>query len=269
MKYPIFLNSIPKSGTHLLSKALMGLPGVSHSGSHLERKKIAEFVDPGVDFPVEGREDMHIPNDMPAITRLLASIQPGQFITAHMIFNYPVRKVIRELGYKKLLLFRDPRDVVVSWANFIVKEETHLLYPFFSETDFNFRIISGIRGVPGDITGTRRQEPINELMTRYVRWKTEGDAFFVKFEDLIGDKGGGSRESQQKMIKGIADYFEIDCPDEVIDQVCDSLFGGTYTFNKGMIGAWREHFTEAHKSVFKEETGDLLIQLGYESDMDW
>lgn len=269
MKYPIFLNSIPKSGTHLLAKALMGLPNVSHSGSHLERKKIAEFVDPGVDFPVEGREDMHIPNDMPAIERLLQTIGPGQFITAHMVFNYPMRKVLRDLNYKKLLLLRDPRDVVLSWANYIVKEQAHLLYPFFSQTDLDFRIISGIRGVSGDITGTRRQEPIAELLTRYVRWKNEDDTFLVKFEDLIGEKGGGSREMQKKVIEGIAAYFEIECPESIIDQVCDSLFGGTYTFNKGLIGAWRDRFTETHKAVFKEETGDLLIKLGYESDMNW
>ena len=28
-------------------------------------------------------------------------------------------------------------------------------------------------------------------------------------------------------------------------------------------------FTERDKEVFKEEAGDLLIELGYEKDVDW
>jgi hypothetical protein len=41
------------------------------------------------------------------------------------------------------------------------------------------------------------------------------------------------------------------------------------TFRKGVPGNWKEHFTEANKSLFKDKTGDLLITLGYEEDYDW
>jgi hypothetical protein len=41
------------------------------------------------------------------------------------------------------------------------------------------------------------------------------------------------------------------------------------TFRRGQPGEWREHFTEANKSAFKETAGDLLVRLGYEVDDQW
>lgn len=38
---------------------------------------------------------------------------------------------------------------------------------------------------------------------------------------------------------------------------------------KGVAGDWRETFTERDRRIFKEEAGDLLVELGYEKDLDW
>jgi lipopolysaccharide transport system ATP-binding protein len=38
---------------------------------------------------------------------------------------------------------------------------------------------------------------------------------------------------------------------------------------KGIAGDWRNHFSDALKSDFKERWGDLLIATGYERDLDW
>ncbi|HYZ05733.1 MAG TPA: sulfotransferase domain-containing protein, partial [Rubrobacter sp.] len=40
-------------------------------------------------------------------------------------------------------------------------------------------------------------------------------------------------------------------------------------YRKGIAGDWKNHFTEKDRRVFKEEAGELLIQLGYEEDLDW
>lgn len=40
-------------------------------------------------------------------------------------------------------------------------------------------------------------------------------------------------------------------------------------FRKGISGDWREVFTERDKGIFKEEAGDLLVELGYEEDLSW
>jgi hypothetical protein len=37
-------------------------------------------------------------------------------------------------------------------------------------------------------------------------------------------------------------------------------------FRKGIVGDWRNFFTERDESIFREEAGDLLVELGYDSD---
>jgi sulfotransferase 6B1 len=41
------------------------------------------------------------------------------------------------------------------------------------------------------------------------------------------------------------------------------------TFRKGRSGEWRNYFKEEHKQQFKQVTGDLLVQMGYEQDDNW
>lgn len=269
MKHPIFLNSIPKSGTHLLSKALTDVPGIAHSGMHLERKSIAKFVDQGVDFPVKGREDINLVTDMPWIERLLMTIRPGQFITAHVKYHKSLQDALEKMRFKKLLMVRDPRDIVVSWADYIAKAKDHLLYPYFEQTDIEYRISCGIKGIGSAITKTRRQPAISELISWYLKWKTDGGALLVRFEQVIGEQGGGSRQTQHAVLKQVLDFLSVACKKTDIDKICDNLFGGTYTFNKGMIGRWKECFTDKHKDQFKSEAGQFLVEMGYETDLNW
>ena len=43
----------------------------------------------------------------------------------------------------------------------------------------------------------------------------------------------------------------------------------SHTFRSGKTGGWCEHFSEKNKELFKEVSGDLLIQLGYEKNNNW
>ena len=38
---------------------------------------------------------------------------------------------------------------------------------------------------------------------------------------------------------------------------------------KGKKGGWKNFFQEEHKQAFKKIAGDLLIELGYETDLNW
>ena len=40
-------------------------------------------------------------------------------------------------------------------------------------------------------------------------------------------------------------------------------------YRKGVAGDWINHFTPDHVRVFREEFGDALITMGYESDLNW
>ena len=92
----------------------------------------------------------------------------------------------------------------------------------------------------------------------------------VLFEDLVGEKGGGSKESQLEVIKAIVKHLDISLTEkEIQENVIDKLFGGTGTFREGKIGAWKNYFTPEHKKLFKLYGGEMLIKLGYEKDLNW
>jgi hypothetical protein len=40
-------------------------------------------------------------------------------------------------------------------------------------------------------------------------------------------------------------------------------------YRKGVLGDWVNHFTPRHRRAFKERYGELLVRLGYETDLDW
>lgn len=40
-------------------------------------------------------------------------------------------------------------------------------------------------------------------------------------------------------------------------------------YRKGISGDWKNYFSEDHKVIFKENWGELLLYLGYESNNDW
>ena len=57
--------------------------------------------------------------------------------------------------------------------------------------------------------------------------------------------------------------------DDIIRWICENSFGKTSTFRKGQIGNWKNIFGRAEIDLFKELTGNLLIELGYEKTKNW
>jgi hypothetical protein len=45
--------------------------------------------------------------------------------------------------------------------------------------------------------------------------------------------------------------------------------GRSPTFRSGRVGGWKEQFSPENKRLFKDVAGELLIRLGYESNLDW
>ncbi len=88
----------------------------------------------------------------------------------------------------------------------------------------------------------------------------------IRFEDLVGEKGGGSRERQIRTLKNIAEYLEVPVSQEILGYVADNLFGGGGTFRKGQINGWKTQFNEKNKTLVHQVLGEELYELGY---CDW
>ncbi len=100
----------------------------------------------------------------------------------------------------------------------------------------------------------------------------------VKFENLIGPKGGGSLETQKNEIRKIAGSIGISLSTKELDYLCDNLFGirnvdkGTgydITFRKGQTGDWKQSFNSYTVGLFKEKYNETLLQFEYETIDNW
>jgi hypothetical protein len=102
-----------------------------------------------------------------------------------------------------------------------------------------------------------------------------GDNYYqVRYEDLLAEPVGE--------VMRLLEFLEADSDEEVARGCVEAasfeqLSGGrtqgeeasSSFYRKGIAGDWKNHFTEKDRRVFKEEAGELLIQLGYEDDLDW
>jgi hypothetical protein len=62
----------------------------------------------------------------------------------------------------------------------------------------------------------------------------------------------------------------IELTDDELQYIAANVYNTkASTFRKGGTGNWKKVFTGEHVKLFKEQTGDLLIRLGYETSDDW
>jgi hypothetical protein len=96
----------------------------------------------------------------------------------------------------------------------------------------------------------------------------------VKYEDLL--------ERPEEGTEQLLAFLGADASEEVVSECVRTASFENWTdgrgrgqedpysfFRKGVAGDWKNVFTEQDKLIFKEEAGDLLIELGYEKDNDW
>ena len=87
----------------------------------------------------------------------------------------------------------------------------------------------------------------------------------VRFEDLIGAKGGGTDMKQLDMIKGIFNYLQIDGIDaeEIASKAYDK---GSTTYRKDKIGGYKDVLSHKQLELVNDLHGDIIKQFGYEVD---
>lgn len=265
------INSLPKSGTNLLIKAATLFPGIRSLALHLSPDRVASWKRPedegaatvpiGVSWPR--------PMPLPAVRRALEQIGNGHFASTHVSFSQPLADLLVRMGLKSLLILRDPRDVVVSLANYIARTPVHPLYPHYQPLSEPKRVMLSICGIPA----VERDQPmlldIGESCRNVLPWMSQPLNYTTTFEKIVGPRGGGSREAQRKELANIARHLGIRHRRHDLDAIAEQVFGGTATFLKGSISTWPSHFSAEHKAAFKQVAGQVLVDMRYEKNCDW
>jgi sulfotransferase 6B1 len=265
----VLLNGPGKSGTHLLSDCLSLMPKMMFSGRHFA---LPEFFRGSVGPPdPRARQPASSPPlDVKRLRKYLERCPRGMFVTAHARFHPDFSDLVEDLGFKHILLLRDPRDIAVSHASYMLRDTLHVLHGYYTEMlkSDDERLMASIRGFEGD--AGPYLPPIRESFGAYLPWTEDPSTLVVRFEQLIGPRGGGDADKQLAEIERIARFVERPLSRQQASRIALKTYAQeSLTFRKGQVGDWRNRFTEAHKRAFKDTAGDLLIELGYEGSSDW
>lgn len=249
----IFVNSFPKAGTHLMTAELVKIEGIMNSYLHLEPR----FYNLRGEY---GKRSLDVRLDVSKLTKRLRRIRPGQFVTAHFGFNSDFNSTLNELNFKTIFVVRDPRDVVVSELNYAMTLKRHflrstLLKSYATERERLDALIDGIDIPP-------YQRALGKRWRQYIEWADAPGVLTVRFEDLVGSRGGGDDAVKRATMDRVARHLGLASSDGVDSE---RLYATTWTptLRKGKIGTWRDVLTTEQVERIRRDAGDVLDRLGY------
>lgn len=239
----VLANSVPKAGTHLLESCLAALPGLFDGGVHLDLR--------------QGDEEMR--------TRLLG-MPDGGVATAHLIHAPRFVRLIRATGVAHVLIVRDPRDVAISYAEYVAAAAHHYLHAHFAALVPDERLMAAIEGVPGEVPwDSVALRDIGAVFGQFLPWRDEPDTLLVRFEDLVGPAGGGDATTQHTTVARIAAHVGLALSEAQLERAAAAVFDPrSPTFRRGVRGEWRTRFGPRHLAAFERVAGALPAELGYE-----
>jgi len=251
---PVFGNSKPKSGSHLLLQVLAGMCQVAPY-QYVDREPIRTITKDGRRKTKEEilGELKRVPRGVIGWGYVEASPENVAFLCQPNRVNY--------------FIYRDPRDLLISQVFFATDmQEEHGMHAFYkSLPDFDERLKVAITGIDRDglymVNVKKRYEGV-------FQWLEQNYVMCLRFEDSINNREATLNAMLDEVEKT---GYKIPMPREKALAILMQAIQPkkSHTFRSGKTGGWREHFTEEHKKLFKDVAGDLVIRLGYEKNINW
>jgi hypothetical protein len=251
---PIFGNSKPKSGSHLLLQILNGFTQIMPY----------RYVDAD---PVRTIEKNGRRKTKEEILDELKQIPDGVIGWGYVDATPENASFLTQTGRVNFFIYRDPRDMLVSQVFFATDmHEEHGMHAYYkSLPDFGARLNVAITGIDQD---GLKMVSVKQRYEGVFAWLERKNVMCIRFEDLINNRDATLLSMLDEVEKT---GYTIPTPREKALPVLVEAIQPkkSHTFRSGKTGGWTQHFTEEHKNLFKDVTGDLLVTLGYEENNDW
>ena len=254
----LFANSFPKSGTHLLTQVLAGFA------------QFGPAVVSGLPAIITYEGDTGRQRHEAEIEEDLERLLPGDIAYGHLHALPGVVEFLCKPEVAAYFILRDPRDVVVSHVHYVTEmQQTHIHHHYYKDVliSDNERITASIVG-RDDLSAGISFPNIRARFEPYLGWLERPEILVLRFEDFITHREQAlNRVLEHAVTRGFTPSCDHGAALSLLARSIDP--DSSPTFRSGRIGSWRAVFTEEHKTIFKEISGDLLLQLGYETDIYW
>lgn len=234
---PLFLISIPKSGTHLLIELARSL-GYTDGGVH------DGDVRPGAWYYVEYSNSHTAAPDF-----FVDTVRRSPFGNRHHPFSIS----------PTLFIYRHPYDILVSEANYFHNTGNSLFHGYLNGLRFEERLerLADDRWLFGSL---------RDRVARFAAWLEFHNVAPVSFEELVGFAGGGDPELQRRTLWSLLLKLQVDGN---VDQLSNRIFNPrSPTFNQARIGSHREALTPRVQQILQRLDDDYLRVFGYRRDLD-
>ena len=227
----ILLNSVPKSGTHLLRQIMrpVGEPCPVHPEGHISTGFHGFGLTPS---PVQER------------IQGLQDDQGGSICYGHLTYHTELDTWLRERNAKMIFLYRSVFDSAVSLRYHILNPDQR--FKAFERKRFNLNLT----------TQEQLASCFNFMFFTwllYRKWMTSDWVLPVRFKEL--------REAPEETCERILAYLGMESKVEVADMVDSIHPEGSPTFRAGRVGDWLDEdpigFT-VWFNMFKEKYGVIV-----------
>ena len=262
----VFVAGLPKSGTTWLESLFESTPGLVQLNKSLLRK-----------FPwniyrhIDNSHDIHesmlscAPENLFSYLKLHAHPTPNNF------------GILQANNVKTIVLLRDLRDMLLSRLYHILSQPDHPYHDKLTALNFSDALYESFSTDTLDGYGQHVT-----ALDYYVDWcngwldleeKNNSSVKVIKFEEMKSDL--------HAVLQGIFQFFDYDAGCDVSEIITkqqklqqsrkmNDLSKGLQvpgrsvsTLRKGLVGGFREHFSDRHLSLVNDKAGHVLKRLGY------
>ena len=279
----VLINSLPKSGTHLLAKAveLCGFQEHFDSADKDDLQRITplflnyrEVKDAMAQQAAECRSAATIPVgtltpayvDAQTLGEWLAAMPSGRYLLGHIGWTPALAPILNAHQVKLVFIIRDPRAVLASLLSFIL-DTKGMPKPHFLEADFKVLsseqrlelLLEGGEAPQAGVTVT----PFRAIFHNMLSWRDEASCLLVRFEDLVGAQGGGSTERQETAVRRIAEHLGRSFDDDLKAKFAQIYSTNARTFRKGSIEGWKQSLNSVDAERIEAYCQPLCTVAGY------
>jgi hypothetical protein len=247
----LFVAGLPKSGTSWLENMVAEYPGYKKN-----------MLPQAIKFEQRNKGSHFLELEKEWLKSLENSL------TVLKLHNYGSEnnaEILKILKIPYIVLYRDLRDVAVSYYFYVKKTWHHPEYEAYKDLS----IVEGL---------LRFSKTLLPAYKKWIdSWEQNVDPSLgkiIRYEDL--------KQNTFTIFTQIADHFQLPNGSERIKEIVQKnsfkkLTGGrkegeensSSFFRKGTSGDWKNHFTPEIKDKFKNIIGNQLIELGYEENLNW
>jgi len=241
----IILNSIPKSGTHLLHQVL----------APLSFKDFGGFIASTPSFTMKERSD-------DSLVKEIEKVYSKELMSAHMFYSSCLEEKILESKACMIFIYRDPRDIFLSEINYLSNmNKFHKLNNYYKKCkNFNEKFDLCLNGIN---TEDFYYPCFSERIEKYIGWLDSDSCIAVSFENLRNSESIehelfriGEHLTQRLLWDSDIENF-VSASKKSINPVA------SHTFSGGKVGRWKRELDIQQINLLNKHLDRQLQIMGF------